>query len=160
MVSDFWGSVPLIEQEAAPGLKHLSEEDEALLLRYLNEFYLVQPVTAVQQPYASMLFRSGNEPDSGIPLTADFKREYARIARVPPPKGAPSTLRQVFLFQPGVTETYLAPEKLSSEVLTIGEHLAQVNPLRRKQFTDEDKRWTHMTALCRSSMRMPEQYQT
>ena len=40
-----------------------------------------------QQPRASMLFRSGTEPDPGIPLTADFKREYAQIARAPLPKG-------------------------------------------------------------------------
>ena len=79
--TDVWsvttGAPSLVEQEAAPGLKHLSEEAEALLLRYLNEFYSVQPDTAEQQPRASMLFRLGTEPDLGIPLTADFKREYA-----------------------------------------------------------------------------------
>ena len=79
MVSDYRGAV------------HLSEEAEALLLRYLNEFYSVQPDTAEQQPRASMLFRSGTEPDPGIPLTAVFKREYVRIARAPLPKAAPPT---------------------------------------------------------------------
>ena len=121
---------------------------------YLNEFYSVQPDTAEQQPRASMLFRSGTEPDPGIPFTADFKREYARIARAPLPKGAPPTRRHAFLFQPGDTEKYLAPEKLSPEVLALGEHVAQGNPLRRKQFLDEDRRWTHVSSLVRSSMRL------
>ena len=58
---------PLVEQEATLGLTHLSEEAEALLLRYLKEFYAVQPDAAEQQPRASLLFRSGAEPDPGIP---------------------------------------------------------------------------------------------
>ena len=82
--SDVWsvtsGTPSLLEQEATPGLKHLSEEAEALLLRYMSEFYSVQPDTAEQQPCASMLFRSGSEPDPGIPLTVEFKREQASIA--------------------------------------------------------------------------------
>ena len=156
--SDAWsvtsGAPSLIEPEASPGLKHLGEEAEALLLRYLNEFYSVQPDTPDQQPQASMLFRAGAEPDLGIPLTADFKREYTRIAQAPPPRGAPYALKHAFLFQPGDTEKYLAPEKLSPEVLAVGEHVARGNPLRRKQYVDEDKRWTHMSALSRSSMRL------
>ena len=35
-----------------------------------------------------------------------------------------------------------------------GEHVAQGNPLRRKQFLDEDRRWTHVSSLARSSMRL------
>ena len=94
--TDVWsvttGVLSLVEQEAAPGLKHLSEEAEALLLRYLNKFYSVLPDTAEQQPRASMLFRSGTEPDPGIPLTADFKREYARIAPgISPQRGSAHT---------------------------------------------------------------------
>ena len=62
--------------------------------------------------------------------------------------------RHAFLFQPGDTEKYVAPEKLSPEVLALGEHVAQGNPLRRKQFHDEDRRWTHVSSLARSSMRL------
>ena len=69
-----------MDQEVTLGLEHLSEEAEALLLRYLKEFYAVQPDAAEQQPRVSLLFRTGAEPDPGIPLTADFKREYERIA--------------------------------------------------------------------------------
>ena len=32
--------------------------------------------------------------------------------------------------------------------------MAQGNPLRRKQFHDEDRRWTHVSSLARSSMRL------
>ena len=76
---DVWsvtsGAPSIMDQEATLGLKHLSEEAEALLLRYLKEFYAVQPDAAEQQPRVSLLFRTGAEPDPGIPLTADFKRE-------------------------------------------------------------------------------------
>ena len=50
------GAPSLLGQEASPGLRHLSEEAEALLLRYMEEFYTVQPNTAEQQPQPSMLF--------------------------------------------------------------------------------------------------------
>ena len=49
---DVWsvisGAPSLVEQEATLGMKHLSEEAEALLLRYLKEFYAVQPDAAEQ----------------------------------------------------------------------------------------------------------------
>ena len=88
---DVWsvtsGALSLAELEAAPGMKHLSEEAEVLLLRYLKEFYTVQLDAAAQQSQPSMLFRSGAEPDPGIPHNADFRREYERIVREPPPRG-------------------------------------------------------------------------
>ena len=69
--TDVWsvtsGAPSLVEQEATLCLTHLSEEAEALLLRYLKDFYAVQPDAAEQQPRASLLFRSGAEPDPGIP---------------------------------------------------------------------------------------------
>ena len=80
----------------------------------------MQPNAAEQQPQPSMLFRSGAEPDLGIPLTADFKQEYERLAREPPPRGPPPFLRRSFLFQPGDTAKYLAPERLSLELLASG----------------------------------------
>ena len=89
--SDVWsvtsGAPSLVEHEAALGMKHLSEEAEALLLHYLKEFYAVQPDAAAHQSQPSMLFRTWAEPDPGIPLTADFKREYERKAQEPPPRG-------------------------------------------------------------------------
>ena len=51
-------------------------------------------------------------------------------------------------------DKYLTPEKLSPEVLALAEHFAQGNPLRRKQFSEEDKRWTNIASLTRSSMRL------
>ena len=68
--------------------------------------------------------------------------------------GAPPNLRRAFLFQPGDTAKYLAPEKLSPELPALGEHVGQGNPLRRIAFLEEDKRWTHMSVLARSSIRL------
>ena len=156
---DVWsvtsGPQSIMDQEATLGLKRLSEEAEAVLLRYLKEFYAVQPDAAEQQPRVSLLFRTGAEPDPGIPLTADFKREYERIAQgVERKLGTQNTLRRSFLFQPGDMDKYLSPEKLSPEVLALGDHVAHGNPLRKKQFSEEDRRWTAMSALTRSSMRL------
>ena len=156
---DVWsvtsGAPSIMDQEATLGLKHLSEEAEALLLRYLKEFYAVQPDAAEQQPRVSLLFRTGAEPDPGIPLTADFKREYERIAQGLERKGTQTNiLRRSFPFQPGDMDKYLSPEKLSPEVLALGDHVAHGNPLRRKQFSEEDRRWTAMSSLTRSSMRL------
>ena len=156
---DVWsvtsGGPSIMDQEATLGLKHLSEEAEALLLRYLKEFYAVQPDAAEQQPRVSLLFRTGAEPDPGIPLTADFKREYERIAQGLERKGTQTNiLRRSFRFQPGDMDKYLSPEKLSPEVLALGDHVAHGNPLRRKQFSEEDRRWTAMSSLTRSSMRL------
>ena len=156
--TDTWsvtsGAPSFVEQEASPGLRHLSEEAEALLLRYMEEFYTVQPDTAEQQPQPSMLFRSGAEPDLGIPLTADFKQEYERLAREPPPRGPPPSLRRSFLFQPGDTAKFLTPEKLSPELLALGDHVSQGNPLQRRAFKEESRRWTDVASLARSSMRL------
>ena len=64
------------EAEAPPALRHLSEEAEALLLRYLGEFYSVPADPATDQARGSRLFRTDAAPSPGIPLTADFKAEY------------------------------------------------------------------------------------
>ena len=99
-----------------------------------------------------MLFRSrtgpGHPPHSGF-LSGSMHESPGHLS----PKGL-CPQRLAFLFQPGDTEKYLAPEKLSPEVLVLGEHVAQGNPLRRKQFHDEDRRWTHVFSLARSSMRL------
>lgn len=147
------GAPPSLEPDIAPGLRHLSEEAEALLLRYLSEFYAVQPA-AVGRPSSSLLFRADAGPPPGIPLTEDFRAEYTRIAEEPAPRGAMPTFDKAFFFQPGDTSKYLAPEKLAPEVLALGEHVAAANPLRRRQYVEEDKKWVRISALTRSSMRL------
>ena len=79
------GAHSVLEQEPAPGLKRIGEEAEALLLRYLGEFYSTPVQTPESQAQPSMLFRSTAEQEAGIPLTPDFKREYERIAKEPSP---------------------------------------------------------------------------
>ena len=148
------GAPSALEQEAPPGLRRLGDEAEALLLRYLGEFYSVTTETPESQAQPSMLFRSGAEPDTGIPLTPDFKREYERIAKEAPPRGTAPFLSRAFLFREEDTTRFLASEKLSPELLALGEHMGIANPLRRRQYTEEDKRWDTMARLCRSSMRL------
>ena len=148
------GAPSALEQEAPPGLRRLGDEAEALLLRYLGEFYSVTTETPESQAQPSMLFRSGAEPDTGIPLTPDFKREYERIAKEAPPRGSAPFLSRAFLFREEDTTRFLASEKLSPELLALGEHMGIANPLRRRQYTEEDKRWDTMARLCRSSMRL------
>ena len=148
------GAPSAFEQEAPPGLRRLGDEAEALLLRYLGEFYSVTTETPESQAQPSMLFRSGAEPDMGIPLTPDFKREYERIAKEAPPRGTAPFLSRAFLFREEDTTRFLASEKLSPELLALGEHMGIANPLRRRQYTEEDKRWDTMARLCRSSMKL------
>ena len=66
----------LSEAEAPPALPHLSEEAEALLLRYLGELCSVPADPADSQPQGSRLFRAD---------AADFKAVYDRIANEPTP---------------------------------------------------------------------------
>ena len=112
----------LSEAEAPPALRHLSEEAEALLLRYLGELYSVPADPAASQPQGSRLFRADAAPFPGIPLTADFKAVYDRIANEPTPTLRASGFRLSFLFQTKDTEKYLSPEILSPEVLALGDH--------------------------------------
>ncbi|XP_071477298.1 uncharacterized protein [Diadema antillarum] len=49
---------------------------------------------------------------------------------------------------------FLSPETLSPELLALGDYVGKVNPLRRRSFLEEDKRWTHMSILARSTMRL------
>ena len=144
----------LSEAEAPPALRHLSEEAETLLLRYLGEFYSVPADPAAGQPQGSRLFRADVAPSPGIPLTADFKAVYDRIANEPTPTMRTSGLRRSFLFQPKDTEKYLSPEILSPEVLALGDHAGRGGLLRHRAYLKEDKRWSHMATFARSSMRL------
>ena len=49
---------------------------------------------------------------------------------------------------------YLEPETLSPELLALGDYVGRANPLRRRSFTEEDRRWTHVSVLARSMMRL------
>ena len=111
-----------VEPELPTAMSHLSEETEALLLRYLGEFYAVTPDQASSQPQGSRLFRTETSPSPGIPLTADFKAEYERIAQEPPLTPRAASLRRAFEFQPKDTEKYLAPEVLAPDVLALSDH--------------------------------------
>ena len=140
--------------EPPSGLRHLSEEAQALLLRYLGEFYTTKTEETAQQAQPSLLFRAGSEPAADIPLTADFRQEYERIAAEAPARGTAAPLRRAFLFREEDTKKFLAAEQLSPELLALGEHLAAGNPLKRRQYTDEDRRWESMAVFCRYSMRL------
>ena len=148
------GAQSVMEQEALPSLKRLGEEAEALLLRYLGEFYSAAAEGPRQQEHPSLLFRDDGEPESGIPLTPDFRREYERISKEAPPRGTAASLKRAFLFKKEDTARFLASEKLSPELLALGEHLGAGNPLKRRQYVEEDRRWDIMSMLCRSSMRL------
>ena len=62
------GAPSLVEQEATLGLKHLSEEAEALLLRYLKEFYAVQPTLPSSSPAPHCSSDRGLNPTRASPL--------------------------------------------------------------------------------------------
>ena len=153
---DVWSvtSAAPSEAEAPPALRHLSEEAEALLLRYLGEFYSVPADPVTDQARGSRLFRSDGAPSPGIPLTADFKAEYDRIASESAPTLRTSGLRRSVLFQPKDTDKYLSPEILSPEVLALGDHAGRGGLLHNRAYITEDKRWSHMATFARASMRL------
>ena len=141
------------EQEGPPRLRQLGEEAEALLLRYLPEFYSVKEDEPQPKAHPSLLFRTGEEAVGGIPLTPDFKKEFERISKEFPPKGKAPLLRRAFTFREEDSAKYLDPEKLSPEVVALGEHLGTHNPLKRSSYRNQDKLWESMSMYCRSEMR-------
>ena len=75
----------------------------------------------------------GAEPDPGIPLTADFKREYERIAQGLERKGTQTNIlrRSYTVFNPGIWTNTCPPRKLSPEVLALRRPRQPIgNPLR------------------------------
>ena len=155
---DTWSTVSgapsLASAEVLPGLRHLGEEAEALLLRYMGEFYAPPLEPAEPLASASRLFKSGTGPSPGIALTPDFKQEYERIAKEPAARSGDTGFKRAFLFQPGDMDKFLCPESLSPDLLALGDYVASPNPLRQQPFTKEDRRWTHMASLARVSMRL------
>ena len=57
-------------------------------------------------------------------------------------------VKKAFLFIEADAEIFLVCERLSLELLAVGEHMASGNPL------EEDKRWSGMAGLCRSTMKL------
>ena len=148
------GATSLHEIEAPPGMRRLGEEAEALLLRYLGEFYADPPADSPKPAQHSMLFRKGTEQTSGIPLTPDFIQEYERLADETPPRGAQASLARAFAFKKADTDKYFATERLSPELLALGDHLTGGNPLRRRPFLEKDKEWCSMATFSRNTMRL------
>ena len=131
MDAEVWSvtsTAPTLSEVEAPQAFHLSEEAEALLLRYLGDFYSVPADPVADHPQGSRLFRADAGPSPGIPLTADFKAEYDRIANEPIPTLRSSGIRRAFLFQPRDADKYFSPEILSPEVLALGDHAGRGGP--------------------------------
>ena len=144
-------SVP--DTEAHPNLGHISDEAEALLLRYLPEFYTVDTDNQATESRSSLLFRGRPEPDSGIPLTPDFRREYERLGKQTRALRKPP-LKSSFRFQPADFAKYFDTEKFSPELMAFGDYISASNPLKRRAFRDEDRRWSHVSSLARTCMRL------
>ena len=63
-------------------------------------------------------------------------------------------MRKAFTFKEADASKYLEPEKLSPEVVALGDHLGVSNPLKRSSYRHEDKLWECMAMYCRSEMRL------
>ena len=153
--SSFSGSVLSMEDpEAAIAEFRVGSQAEALLRKYLPQFYGVSQGDGTQtEPSDSLLFRSRPDTAQGIPLTADFQREYARVSKESKLR-TPAALRKAYRFQHRDFEKFLAPETLSPEILRVADRRPQGNPLRGKYFADQDKCWMRVSELSRTSMRL------
>ena len=108
---------------------------------------------AQAEPSASLLFRARTESGSGIPLTADFQAEYARVAQESRLR-KPSALRKAYRFLPADFSKFLAPESLSPEILRVADRKPGGNPLRGKEYVERDRKWCRVAELSRTSMRL------
>ena len=128
--------LPVREREYVDPLSALTESDWSSLPGSSATEADVWSVTSAAPPLK-------RKPHPGIPLTADFKAEYDRIASEYAPTLDASVFAALFLFQPKDTEKYLSPEILSPEALALGDHAGRGGLLRNRAYT-EDKRWSHM----------------
>ena len=113
-------------------MRQLGEEAEALLPRYLPKFYLVAGEGPQPPAHPSILFRTGEEAAGGILLILDCSKEYEGISTEPLRRGNAPLIRRAFTFREEDTAKYLDPEKLSPEVVPLGERLGANNSLKRK----------------------------
>ena len=153
--SSLSGSV-LTADEPEPGAPEIviGDKAQALLKKYLPQFYgEAQGSYQQAEPSASLLFRSRSGAAQGIPLTADFQQEYARLTQDAKLR-TPGPLRRAFKFQQGDYEKFLSPEILSPEMLRVADRMPGGNPLRAKAYTEQDKKWSRMADLSRTSMRL------
>ena len=143
-----------LDTEVHHNLGHISEEAEALLLRYLPEFYSVDTDDQASEPQSSLLFRGRSEPEGGIPLTTDFRGEYERLGKETRARKRTPSLQKAFRFQRADYTKYFATEQISPELKAFGDYISKSNPLKGKHFQDEDRRWAHVGTLARSCMRL------
>ena len=153
--SSLSGSVLSVD-EPDPGAPEIviGDKAQALLKKYLPQFYgETQDSDQQAVPSASLLFRSRPGATQGIPLTADFQQEYARLTQDAKLR-TPVALRRAFKFQQGDYDKFLSPELLSPEILRVADRRPGGNPLRAKAYTEQDKKWSRMADLSRTSMRL------
>ena len=137
------------EAQDPPTLQRMGTEAHTLLHKYLPDIY---KQAGQEESRASLLFRQ-QAPPTGIPLTADFKGEFDRIAGQPPQKSG-TALGKAFTFQAEDFQSFFLAEKLSPDTLAVGERVASRNPLRSRTFKEEDARWAAMSTMVRSGMRL------
>ena len=153
--SSFSGSVLSTDDpELAASDQQAGDKAQALLRKYMPQFYTTSQGDGSQtEPPGSLLFRSRSDPGIGIPLTADFQQEYARIAREPSVR-TPAALRKSYRFQSKDFEKFLSATSLSSEILRVADRKAGGNPLKGKAYTESDKKWSRAEDLARTAMRL------
>ena len=127
---------------------------QALLRKYLPQVYgTVKTDDEQSEPAASLLFRGRASLPTGIPLTADFQQEYARLSREAKDH-TPAALRRAYRFQTADYEKFLSPETLSPEFHRVADKKSRGNPFRTKNYRDQDKKWVRVADLSRTSMRL------
>ena len=143
----------LADSEGAERGGHWGSEAQALLRRYLPQFYAPEPSQETVPPtQASLLFRDRRDQAADIPLTQDFIQEYDRVSKEPRLR-TPATLRRAFRFRPQDFEKFFSPEVLSPEILRVADRRPQGNPLQDRRFKECDKKWAKMAEASRTSMR-------
>ena len=143
----------LADSEGAERGGHWGSESQALLRRYLPQFYAPEPSQETVPPtQASLLFRDRRDQAADIPLTQDFIQEYDRVSKEPRLR-TPATLRRTFRFRPQDFEKFFSPEVLSPEILRVADRRPQGNPLQDRRFKECDKKWAKMAEASRTSLR-------
>ena len=96
VVSDL--DLSLTDSDVADPSGHWGSEAQALLRRYVPQFYAPGTGEDTKPPtQASLLFRDRRDSDADIPLTQDFIQEYDRISKEPR-LCTPAALRCAFQF--------------------------------------------------------------
>ena len=130
------------------------ETAQALLRKYLPQIYgPAQAADGQPDPTASLLFKGRVDPPSGIPLTADFQQEYARLSREAKDH-TPSGLRRNYRFLTDDYEKFFVPETISPEFHRVADKKSRGNPFRTKSYKERDGKWVRVADFARTSMRL------